>query len=525
MYGTEASLLYGIYNTGSAATSSISSNTISTLSNVSVGTNASATVTVIYNAATTTTSISSNTIQTITCNNGLFIGIRDNAIAVGTHTISSNIIGKGQTAANDINIATIAGITNYGIYIEKTGNYTISSNTIQNITQSGSTEGVRNAIVGIYVLANAVPTISSNTIRKIGSTNTSTTTGNVSRIWGIKIQSTSTTSYDVSKNRIYNLFNKSSCNDATSSMTVGISFYHFNQRLINNFISLNNSDSTTSFTTYYTNLCGIDIENQGPSGALSTPPEQFYLYHNTVSIAGTVPSIAYCEAICFRDQYTTNAALGTVSNNIFMVSTTNAANYVLYKSNSSPYITLDYNYYYNPVASSTAGTFAWVVGSNTMTSFNASGNGKGGLNSIYANSSPITIKNDASLNTSADYTTIKRGVVLSAVTDDIVGAVRASTGGFKGCYEGSCTGFSGTYDIGSGGTWTTLTAALSDLRTCGLTGPTTLQLLNGYSDASDTYPLDFSIPNTSSTNTLTLWPKAGAAAITFNGASSSSLLY
>ena len=524
VYGTGASLLYGIYNTGSAANSNISSNTISTLSNVSVGTNTSATVTVIYNTATTTTSISSNTIKTITCNNGFFIGIHDNAIAVGTHTISSNIIGKGQTAANDIKIETIQVISNYGIYIQNTGNYTISSNTIQNITESGF--NLRKTIIGIYVLAAAVPTITSNTIRKIGSTNTSITSTTTSRVWGIKIESSSSTSYDISKNRIYNLFNKSSYNDATNSTIVGISFYHYNQRLINNFISLNNSDSTTYFT-YFTNLCGINIENQGPTGGISTPAQQFYLYYNTVSIAGTVTSGASCEAICFRDQYTTNAVLGTVSNNIFMASTTNAANYVLYKSNGTPSITLDYNYYYNPVASSISGNFAYVAALNTMTSFNVSGNGKGGLNSIYANSSPVTVNVDASVSES-DVNTIGFGQDLSSIsgcTDDIngVSTFRQYEGGLKGCYEYTCnTPYVGplTWSIGtSSATFSSVTNAIRALKRCGFSGVITMELksdynTSAYSIANETYPI--TIPSTigvSSSKYIIIRPASGTTPI------------
>lgn len=75
--------------------------------------------------------------------------------------------------------------------------------------------------------------------------------------------------------------------------------------------------------------------------------------------------------------------------------------------------------------------------------------------------------------------------------------------------------FTGTYTIGPGGNYSTITAALSALRTNGLGGPVILELKSGYLSGLETFPLNFAnIPCISATRTLTLRPEAGASGVT-----------
>ncbi|MEI6764877.1 MAG: CARDB domain-containing protein [Bacteroidota bacterium] len=70
---------------------------------------------------------------------------------------------------------------------------------------------------------------------------------------------------------------------------------------------------------------------------------------------------------------------------------------------------------------------------------------------------------------------------------------------------------SGDYTIGTGGSYTLLSAAIADLNTLGVCGPVRLKLLSGYTGSADTYPVIINeIPGASATNTITIMPDAGA---------------
>jgi hypothetical protein len=77
-------------------------------------------------------------------------------------------------------------------------------------------------------------------------------------------------------------------------------------------------------------------------------------------------------------------------------------------------------------------------------------------------------------------------------------------------------GISGTFHVGVGKTYTTLTAAINDINNRGITGPITL-LLDDNNYPSETYPIIFN-PNSGSnaTNKLTIKPNPGAVPV-FNG--------
>jgi hypothetical protein len=75
----------------------------------------------------------------------------------------------------------------------------------------------------------------------------------------------------------------------------------------------------------------------------------------------------------------------------------------------------------------------------------------------------------------------------------------------------------GTYTIGPGGGYPTITAALSALRTTGLGGPVILELKTGYTSTAEAFPISFAgIPCISAINTLTLRPETGATNLQLN---------
>ena len=90
----------------------------------------------------------------------------------------------------------------------------------------------------------------------------------------------------------------------------------------------------------------------------------------------------------------------------------------------------------------------------------------------------------------------------------------------------SCgSGISGVKTIGTGGDYTNLTNAISDLATCGISGPVTLSLLSTYSSSTETFPITInSITGASSTNTITIKPASGASPVITGAASGNAIL-
>jgi len=79
---------------------------------------------------------------------------------------------------------------------------------------------------------------------------------------------------------------------------------------------------------------------------------------------------------------------------------------------------------------------------------------------------------------------------------------------------------SGTKTIGSGGSYASLTAAISALTTNGVNGPVILELQSNYSSSSETFPITFgAIAGTSATNTITVRPATGATGLSITTSS------
>lgn len=84
---------------------------------------------------------------------------------------------------------------------------------------------------------------------------------------------------------------------------------------------------------------------------------------------------------------------------------------------------------------------------------------------------------------------------------------------------------SGTRTIGSGGFYTTITAAMTDAATLGVNGPLTLELLPSYVSTGETFPIVIpNITGASAINNITIRPQAGASALTITSANATTTI-
>lgn len=89
------------------------------------------------------------------------------------------------------------------------------------------------------------------------------------------------------------------------------------------------------------------------------------------------------------------------------------------------------------------------------------------------------------------------------------------------------TTLAGTYTVGAGGNYTTLTAAVTAYNTSCLAGPVVFNLTDASYSAGETFPISINVnPDANATNTLTIKPAAGIAATVTgtSGATASALI-
>ena len=430
-YGSGASKNYGIYNTNGSTSVSISSNSISNLSLPTSGTNTSAICVGIYQDAGLTTSISSNYIQSCTVNNGFFKGIYLNNTS-GTSTVSFNTIGT--STSGNISIASLSPCTvltsnvtaNHGGIVvgASTPNCSLTSNVVRSLTCSGAL----NYVVGGIVIGNAstpIVTLSSNTIEKIGCSNVGSYSSDV---YGVYSGSTTTTSITNKKNTIRNLFNR----NTTSPEIFGYYDVAYNHSFINNFISIKNTDGTTSYTNSI-DLYGLWLN-------ASSASKTTYIYYNTVEIGGSQAAGSNLSYTVYQ-----NSAVATTiiyNNNLFQNARTGSSGiqYVYYGSSTTPISTHSYNYLIAPSLTN----FAYVGTNKSNVQFLVGADDYGN-NTSTGTTTAYTIGTDGSI---SDVSALTPGVDLSGTTDcteDINGTNGnrniASTAVYRGCYEGPVTTF------------------------------------------------------------------------------------
>ena len=441
VYGTGASLLYGIYNSAGTSTGTISSNTIKSLSNYA-GTNTSAQLIGIYNDAAITNTVSSNAINTITCANGFFKGIYLNNSS-GTNTVSLNSIGNGTlgnitiSSTATCNALTADVINNHGGIVlgASTTTSNLTSNTIRGISCSGASFAYRFAGIAVGNSSTPAITLTSNTIEKVG---VSSGTSAASIVYGYYGGGTSSTITTNKTNVIRYLFNA----NTNAPSIYGYYDNAYNHSLINNFISVTNNDGSTGYTVNAI-LYGIYTINGSTS-------KTSYFYYNTVEVGGTTTSNPVTATV-YQGSATTNTFI--YKNNVFQNNCPSTNSIVFWGASTNPTCTMDYNFYMN-YASAT--NFAKVAGSGiTSGTFASASDDYGGVNtqSTYTTTA-LTISSDASISTMA---TVYKGADLSGTTDctaDMYGTVgnrnTASNNVYKGCYEGPVSTY---YWVGGTGNW------------------------------------------------------------------------
>lgn len=82
----------------------------------------------------------------------------------------------------------------------------------------------------------------------------------------------------------------------------------------------------------------------------------------------------------------------------------------------------------------------------------------------------------------------------------------------------------GTYTIGSGGSYATITAAAAALNTNGIAGSVIFELKTTYTSGSETYPITFNAGIGSAGNTITFRPASGATGLSITGSNATSLI-
>ena len=382
-------------STSGAATYTVSNNTIGTATASSIQMNGASTSGYfkgIYNNAAGSVTISNNSIESFNIGIGYFVGIEDNVAATSPHTISSNTIGG--TGDNSISISSTSTTASMGINAASTGIYIISSNTIQNISQSG--DAAKN-LHGIQIGSTGTYTVSENTIDKLY--NNTSTNPHRSSVMGVNMAGIPNASSVIEKNKITN-FKNLNPNGGYIYGIIGLTATSLNA--YNNFFECDNEGSSNN------NALSI----YGIYGDLIT---SLVAYHNTIKISGhTTNNSADGHSFCIRQGATPN-----VKNNILINTRTDggstASQGITYGAFSNA--TYDYNYYYVKDATLTSG---------------------GGTSSIYhrdgSNTLP-TINSDGSLPL-ASVTIVGTGTnVFSTVGTDLFGTARSNSTPTKGCYE------------------------------------------------------------------------------------------
>ncbi len=419
VYGTGSTNLYAIYNKESAASSTINSNTITDLTNGhDVGGTNSVYTCGIYNNSSNSSTISSNEINTLTIKNGLFRGIWENGSAsANAVVISNNTIGTASV--DNINISSTnqnaEGSTapHSAIFLTGAGtNVTASSNTIQNITLSGTPGATGVELVGIYTYSGS-KTITSNNISYLKNSHTGST--NKTFLSGILYAGNSTVS--IQKNSIQNLINQST-NTSSTIRGIYISANATSSNIYNNLIKITNALNGSNLTT------GLMITGVYLSAIPTTN-----LYHNTIVIGGQEGGSV--STACYRNE----ASCPTLNakNNIFInnrTTTSTGKHYAIY--DAAPCTTsstlFDNNYIevenstYTAYSTNAKNISTWNVLAFVGTDTDGSANN-------------VTVDDDGTL-TATEIGYVSTGTSLSpTVTDDINGSFRESY--TKGCYEGA----------------------------------------------------------------------------------------
>jgi hypothetical protein len=199
-----------------------------------------------------------------------------------------------------------------GIFAKGSSNYNVNTNVISNLSTNSSktnlTDGA--ALTGIFASSTGNnQRINNNTIHSLTLNNT-TTINNI--VVGILTDGNATGATEISKNKIYNLQNKSTIISPTAKIYGLMNQTFGSTNVTNNMISLGNGSNTNGV-----NLTGIfDVGNGGTKN----------YYYNSIQIFGNTTSTLGS----FGANFNKNAAVLDIKNNIFQnVRTGLGKNYAL----------------------------------------------------------------------------------------------------------------------------------------------------------------------------------------------------
>ena len=388
--------------TKSTATYTISNNTIGTSTPNSISTasaSSSGTMYGIYNTGTGFVTISNNSIGSFYQVNGSFIGIYDYANALSQHTISSNTIGATSTSSP---VTVAASADCYGINVDGTGTYTVSSNTIQNLYHTAS---ATINLIGIRLASTGTFTVSNNTIDKLYNN----TVGNYSSyVTGISITAAINITSVIEKNSLTNFKNL----NTNAPLISGISAFNtaLTLKAYNNFFECDNEGILND------NLLKIyGIWHQHSSSAIT-----LNAYHNTIKISGkTSDNSTGSSSYGINHSGATGSTYNVQNNLIINTRIDGGSTSVQHVLNNLNNTTQNYNYYFNKDQ-----TFSSGSGANSIYNQNGS------------NSEP-SINSDGSLPLASSAIVLTGTNLTATVATDKFGTARPTSPTLptKGCYE------------------------------------------------------------------------------------------
>ncbi len=426
-----------------------------------------------------------------------------------SHDINGNYLGGAGSNCSSADYFTVNANGNiYGVYfgsITGAGTNYIRNNTIKYL-KSASTSAAC-AAAGIYVNnpTSATLYITKNTIAYINTSSSSTSSVHYS-VGIVSVGTCSSLSLYVNKNTVRDIEN--GMGGSSSAYLYGIDF---------------GTATSTTVSYFYNNYINLDYGANSCRLYGIKASAASSVFNNTIYVRSTGAS--NYDNYCLQIGGTVN---NTIKNNIFINPSSTAGTTTfaatIYVNGTGGTLTSTNNYFQYTGTSSTCvnknGTAKDYATWDSETEANGQNNTDVTLNSI-GKSSPVSGRTQ---NLGADLR-----AATPAVSEDIIDFSRSDATPSIGCYEHNCTtSYSdaingGPYYIGTTGTWTSLTAALFDLKLC-MTGATTLELQSSYTDASETFPIDFSNLPTDAVITLTIRPKSDATGLVISETNATAII-
>ncbi len=383
----------------------------------------------------------------VTANNTSLYAIAKATNVTGNVSISSNIINN--LTANSASTGTaqgLAGIFNNG----GTGNITIDANTITNLVNNttNATTGTASSTAGIRT-TKGINVITNNSIHDLTNASANSAGTHQASVVGIAITGSAIDICTVNKNTIYNLSNTRS--DFTGYV-LGMHFVGKAGSVVSgNFIhSLSTHASATSAKLggirVYEAICAATFSNNiislgsntassiigiAEATALAANYNTNY-YHNTINIFGT-PTVG--TSICYYSASTAN--LRTFKNNIFVNERSGGGTHYSFQTSATG-LTSDYNLYY---VSGTGSSLANIGGARADLTALQTASG-GDSHSVNVNPEFEEPQGVYAFGYKTNSTVSLVGVTGTGVTKDFADVTRSESSPRMGAYETAVTTFS-----------------------------------------------------------------------------------